>query len=229
MAWLMTSATVVRRASSWVCRGHLDDMFIDMVAFDMLQMTILKVVNMTTVTYGGVPAIRAVHMRCRHDLPRCLASLRWTLESSPIGGNQVYSLVLKILSAKSAQVRAAQALAPKPLEPAPIVMICPDWRSPVKTRSTYPASGAFSHIMVLKIVMSRPSASCELPCLEARRDLNQRPLAYKASALTAELRARCRSSRLSVPVSRRSWRSVRSEKSPFGNPTTSQGRMPSWH
>ena len=61
-------------------------------------MTILKVVNMTTVTYGGVPAIRAVHMRCRHDLPRCLASLRWTLESSPIGGNQVYSLVLTILS-----------------------------------------------------------------------------------------------------------------------------------
>ena len=59
MAWLMTSATMVRRASIWVCCGHLDDMFIDMVAFDMLQMTILKVVNMTTVTSGGVPAIRA--------------------------------------------------------------------------------------------------------------------------------------------------------------------------
>jgi hypothetical protein len=92
MAWLMTSATMVRRASIWVCRGHLDDMLIDMVVFDMLQMTILKVVNMTTVTYGGVPAIRAVHMRCGHDLPRCLGSLRWTVESSPIGGNQVYSL-----------------------------------------------------------------------------------------------------------------------------------------
>ena len=113
MAWLMTSATMVRRASIWVCRGHLDDMFIDMVAFDMLQMTILKVVNMTTVTYGDVPAIRAVQMRCRHDLPRCLASLRWTLESSPMGGNQVYSLVLKILSAKprkSARWRAGRKL-----------------------------------------------------------------------------------------------------------------------
>lgn len=77
MAWLMTSATMVLRASIWVCRGHLDDMLIDIVAFDMLQMTILKVVHMTTVTYGGVSAIRAVHMRCRHDLPRCIASLRW--------------------------------------------------------------------------------------------------------------------------------------------------------
>ena len=28
-----------------------------MVAFDMLHMPILKVVNMTTVTYGGVPGI----------------------------------------------------------------------------------------------------------------------------------------------------------------------------
>ena len=109
MAWLMTSATMVRRASIWVCRGHLDDMLIDMVVFDMLQMTILKVVNMTTVTYGGVPAIRAVHMRCGHDLPRCLGSLRWTVESSPIGGNQVYSLVLKILSA-SPRARARRRL-----------------------------------------------------------------------------------------------------------------------
>jgi hypothetical protein len=78
----------------------------------MLQMTILKVVNVTTVTYGSVPAIRAVHMRCRHDLPRCLASLRWTLELSPIGGNQANSVVLKILSAKSSP-RAARALAPE--------------------------------------------------------------------------------------------------------------------
>ena len=111
MAWLMTSATMVRRASIRVCRRHLDDMLIDMVAFDMLQMSILKVVDMTTVTYGGVPAIRAEHMRCRHDLPRCLASLRWTLESSPMRGNKAFSLVLKILPAKSALEPAAFLLA----------------------------------------------------------------------------------------------------------------------
>ena len=73
VAGLMAGTTMVRRTSIWICRGHLDHMFIDLVAFDMLQMAVLKVVNMTTVSYGGMPAMRAVHM-C-HDLPRCVALL----------------------------------------------------------------------------------------------------------------------------------------------------------
>ena len=85
MAWFMTSATMVRRTSIWVCRGHLYDMLVDMVAFDMLQMTIVKVVNMATVTYGRVPAIRAVHMRCRHDLCSLPSVLTLDPRASPIG------------------------------------------------------------------------------------------------------------------------------------------------
>jgi hypothetical protein len=73
MTGFMACATMVRRTSIRICRGYLDHMFVDMVAFDMLQMTVLKVVNMTTVSYCGMAAIRAVHM-C-HDLPRCVASL----------------------------------------------------------------------------------------------------------------------------------------------------------
>jgi hypothetical protein len=38
---LMAGATMVRRTSIWIRRGHLDHMFVDMVAFDVQQMTIL--------------------------------------------------------------------------------------------------------------------------------------------------------------------------------------------
>jgi hypothetical protein len=38
---LMAGATMVRRTSIWICRGHLDHMFVDMVAFDVQQMTVL--------------------------------------------------------------------------------------------------------------------------------------------------------------------------------------------
>ena len=72
---IVTGATMLRSALVGIDRGDLDDMFIDMVAMDMMEMPVVQIVDMAVMLDGCMPAIWAVDMRmigmlgvgaCRH-------------------------------------------------------------------------------------------------------------------------------------------------------------------
>jgi hypothetical protein len=78
----VTGAAMLRSALAGIGRGDLDDMFIDVVAMDMMEMPVMQIVNMAVMMDGRMTAIRAVNMRmigmlgvgaCRHGMTPCFA------------------------------------------------------------------------------------------------------------------------------------------------------------
>ena len=60
---IMAPAAVLRRASVWIGRRHLDRMFINVIAMHVVQMSVMQVVNVSTMVNRCMSAIWPVHMR----------------------------------------------------------------------------------------------------------------------------------------------------------------------
>ena len=81
---VVTGATMLRSALVGIGRRDLDDMFIDMVALDVMEMPVVQIVDMAVMLDGCVSAIWAVDMRmmgmlgvgaCSHENASSLCAL----------------------------------------------------------------------------------------------------------------------------------------------------------
>jgi len=61
--WLMAGAVMVRRAPFGIGVAHLEAMLVDMVAMGMMQMAVMRVIQMVAMADRGVPASRPMRMR----------------------------------------------------------------------------------------------------------------------------------------------------------------------
>lgn len=82
VAGLMTTALMAWCALVRCGVGNLNHMFVNMVLVRVMQMTIMKIVDMAIVIYGCMPTIRAMFMfvvwmlLTRHDAPFRITSVR---------------------------------------------------------------------------------------------------------------------------------------------------------
>jgi hypothetical protein len=60
VALLVAAAFVIRRAARGVRRAYLDDMLVDVAVVHVVQVSIVKVVDVVAMTHGGVAASRAM-------------------------------------------------------------------------------------------------------------------------------------------------------------------------
>ena len=59
---IVSTACVVRRASVGIGVRNLDGMLIDVITVGVMEVSIVKIINVVTVLDGGVPTVRAVHV-----------------------------------------------------------------------------------------------------------------------------------------------------------------------
>jgi hypothetical protein len=60
MSGLMPIAAMGRCACCWVLCGDVEPMFIDMVAMQMVQMSVMQIVGVATMADGRMPTVRSV-------------------------------------------------------------------------------------------------------------------------------------------------------------------------
>jgi hypothetical protein len=75
VAWVVSGTAMLRSTLVGIRRGNLDDVFIDVVAMDMMEMPVVQIVDMAPMMDGCMPATRAVNMRMIgllgvHGMPR---------------------------------------------------------------------------------------------------------------------------------------------------------------
>lgn len=62
MVVVMTDGICQWLTSIWICGADFDDMFVDMITMGMMQMTIVKIVDMIIMLHRNVTTVRAMLM-----------------------------------------------------------------------------------------------------------------------------------------------------------------------
>lgn len=63
MSGLVAVTMMVGRAGVWIAVAHFDDVLVHMVAVGMVQVTVMEIIDVITVLYGGVPAAGSMLVR----------------------------------------------------------------------------------------------------------------------------------------------------------------------